>query len=869
MVGKILQISILLINMGIIQLNNSMYLRSVGVMAAASYETSDNEPTRSSTGEAMMDVDDMNIQIINVIFKRDDSERNIEQKTVMDKNPMFYFQSEKRPLGGLCNGSHEKIHQVADSVENPVTDFQSKFKCSQGNPMKYHTLVESYQFIITKTKSDLKFNFTGHFFYKSCMCFEKLLSLKKNDSLFDVSLDSFTEIMKLLEYLITKPTLISNEEPMECDQAEGKNILLEKNDGSKEIPQDLSYSEFAEIVEETLISKGYYEWPLAAYLSIFNLSLQYCNDVLIIQKQANQIFSFDLADKTIGKNFYVRIIKGSFFSLDQACTFQENIDILSFFFKNKNILGLELIDFEHEPMADEKYMRHDAEIIRKPENELQEEINTRGALLKLMNIPAFREIKTLKIKNVDLHGIDVNILFELKNLINLEVTSESEEIKRGIGKIIRENNNLKSILLESVLLSEILFYSLSTVSPEVFVLKNCKPYERNRNTNSETISFHSLFEDSKSKFGSKLLQLEIVGGKNLNPNFFAHLKNLKILKLISCLNENISEERFKNISEIKNLEELTISGNTFYQNFTLKIFSDITSLSKLELVDCEIDFSSYENTNLCAIKWNCDLKELSISTNHSVGVFKFINCFPTLEVLNLSEYDVKDIGYNTNQLSVELPPNLKVLKLEKLGKAFFRKFHITPLKKIESLSLRDSNLITCCDFLRTIDETSPLIKLDLSSCTLNIIDTRKLRIYKTVKHLFIYDTQFQNMNINEFLGELNGFALEEIYISNVDLIIKGVKLISQLNKFPSLKKIFLYSVSIPEKSFDSTELSGFPNLKLFSIGYDEKNVCKKEIEILESFFNSEILKTFKIDSPLILTNEKKQAPLASAPERVE
>ncbi|KAK1348043.1 hypothetical protein LUQ84_002737 [Hamiltosporidium tvaerminnensis] len=133
-----------------------MYLRSVGVMAAASYETSDNEPTRSSTGEAMMDVDDMNIQIINVIFKRDDSERNIEQKTVMDKNPMFYFQSEQRPLGGLCNGSHEKIHQVADSVENPVTDFQSKFKCSQGNPMKYHTLVESYQFIITKTKSDLK-----------------------------------------------------------------------------------------------------------------------------------------------------------------------------------------------------------------------------------------------------------------------------------------------------------------------------------------------------------------------------------------------------------------------------------------------------------------------------------------------------------------------------------------------------------------------------------------------------------------------------------------------------------------------------------------------------------------------------------------
>ncbi|TBU17675.1 hypothetical protein CWI38_0268p0040 [Hamiltosporidium tvaerminnensis] len=816
--------------MGILQLNNSMYLRSVGVMAAASYETSDNEPTRSSTGEAMMDVDDMNIQIINVIFKRDDSERNIEQKTVMDKNPMFYFQSEQRPLGGLCNGSHEKIHQVADSVENPVTDFQSKFKCSQGNPMKYHTLVESYQFIITKTKSDLKFNFTGHFFYKSFMCFEKLLGLKKDDSLFDVSLDSFTEIMKLLEYLITKPkdsflsALISNEEPMECDQAEGKNILLEKNDGSKEIPQDLSYSEFAEIVEETLISKGYYEWPLAAYLSIFNLSLQYCNDVLIIQKQANQIFSFDLADKTIGKNFYVRIIKGSFFSLDQACTFQENIDILSFFFKNKNILGLELIDFEHEPMADEKYMRHDAEIIRKPENELQEEINTRGALLKLMNIPAFREIKTLKIKNVDLHGIDVNILFELKNLINLEVTSESEEIKRGIGKIIRENNNLKSILLESVLLSKILFDSLKKVSPEVFVLKNCKPYERNRNTNSETISFLSLFEDSKSKFGPKLLQLEIVGGKNLNPNFFAHLKNLKILKLISCLNENISEERFKNISEIKNLEELTISGNTFYQNFTLKIF------------------------------------KLSISTNHSVGVFKFINCFPTLEVLNLSEYDVNANIYTTNQLSVELPPNLKVLKLEKLGKAFFRKFHITPLKKIESLSLRDSNLITCCDFLRTIDETSPLIKLDLSSCTLNIIDTRKLRIYKTVKHLFIYDTQFQNMNINEFLGELNGFALEEIYISNVDLIIKGVKLISQLNKFPSLKKIFLYSVSIPEKSFDS---------KLFSIGYDEKNVCKKEIEILESFFNSEILKTFKIDSPLILTNEKKQAPLASAPERVE
>ncbi|TBU04108.1 hypothetical protein CWI36_0811p0020, partial [Hamiltosporidium magnivora] len=193
--------------------------------------------------------------------------------------------------------------------------------------------------------------------------------------------------------------------------------------------------------------------------------------------------------------------------------------------------------------------------------------------------------------------------------------------------------------------------------------------------------------------------------------------------------------------------------------------------------------------------------------------------------------------------------NLKVLKLKKLKNLFFKKFKIQLHEKVESLYLRDS-IWDCRSSPWCFISTKTLLKLDLSFCTLSATDINELKCLDRLTHLFLYDTEFQDLDLYKFLDLISALYLEEIYISKEDLKITNVRLMTLLKKFSNLKKIFLYSVVIPEGPFDREELDQFCNLKLFFVGYVEKNAreSETEIEILNSYFKPGIVKTFKINA---------------------
>ncbi|TBU07787.1 hypothetical protein CWI39_0270p0010 [Hamiltosporidium magnivora] len=909
MIGTILRLSILLMNVGIFQINNSMYLRNVGVMAAVFSEPSEDKsdgPSMEGTGlDVDTDQEEKKPLVFEFIFLKEEeaSEIDSEEMNVTNINDRYGVADENTYLFRLCNGTHEiPQHATTHSNQEFINSNENKIECSEKIPMDDHFLLEihdlSYHKDIIRFNTllnivkNLKLKIERKVFLHEYIVYRNFkyiikLSDSQDDSFYDIPLNCFRQIIDTLNFLDPEPSknldefltkfysktkffyknreecfrnknspllnFFSDYTLRKCYQTEDEAGHANINDGFEETKQDSSGINSTNTADEFMLKKYCYDWPLGAYLSRYNLSLQYTDGVVTVEKKTTQVFTRDLAGKLIADNFYFRLIKGSFFRFNHACIFDENIVILSFFFRKRNILGLELSDLEYEPTIEERHPEHDHQIIKNASTskniEFPPENDTRQAVFNLMKIiPAFREIKTLKIKNVELDLFDLNALSDLQSLTNLEITS-SKEIERILGKIILKNKSLKNIVLESVILEENFFDSLKLISPEVLVLKNCKPPKECQVLNFQSEKIFSLFSDQASIFASKLHKFEIVGEKNIDPNFLKFLKKLKVLKLISCFDKILSQEYFGYISKIQDLEELNLSGNEFYSYFNVKIFSKMTSLSKLELEDCGIDFSSTVPSNLDKKEFKCALKELNLSKNKSENVFLFVNCFPGLEVLDLSEFCVEGNPNRTNQVEVSLPENLKVLKLKKLKNSFFKKFKIQFHKKVESLYLRDS-IWDCRSSPWCFISTKTLLKLDLSFCTLSATDVNELKCLDRLTHLFLYDTEFQDLDLYKFLDLISARYLEEIYISKEDLKITNVRLMTLLKKFSNLKKIFLYSVVIPEGSFDREELDQFCNLKLFFVGYVEKNAheSETEIEILNSYFKPGIVKTFKINA---------------------
>lgn len=311
--------------------------------------------------------------------------------------------------------------------------------------------------------------------------------------------------------------------------------------------------------------------------------------------------------------------------------------------------------------------------------------------------------------------------------------------------------------------------------------------------------------DIKNYINCRLLESLSISGSNNNE-----LKNIKQIKQLSKLKilkldglDLIEEYIFEN--DLKELF-LNLKRNGLAYKYKKEMFINLNTLTKLSVVDGELDNDIYEYLN--------ELRELTINGCNINNVIFRLNKLTKLELSNLEIKDIKEILselYSLDDLSLHYVDSY----LE------FDDSNIPNLSKITRLSVKSKNKSFSFVSLKCIK----YLFLDAIYFDYKIRNLNSL-LYLSIKFNFPFDMDIMS---NMFL-KLENLETLEIY-GNVNIkkeMFKGLN---------NLKYLFLYSVCIVEcdafKYLTSLEVinisedSKYPNGLLEQILKYNRNIfCK-------------------------------------------
>lgn len=257
------------------------------------------------------------------------------------------------------------------------------------------------------------------------------------------------------------------------------------------------------------------------------------------------------------------------------------------------------------------------------------------------------------LKNIlQLSGIDINTIFEIRNLNNLTYL----EVFNLVGNNITEIEGLDS-------------------------LKKLKLLLLSHNKIKEIKGLHNLYQLECLALNNN--EIELVEGLenlfNLQELYLSHNKITEIKglnKLEKLINLSFSYNKIKNIEKHNlpvNLEVLSLTGNKIGNNFSG--IKNLTKLKKLDLFDCQIDSIEYipelkdleilnlgnnNITEINALNNLLKLKELNLANNniHKIYELSKLEDLESLGLENNKICEIEGLGNLTNLTSINLDGNL-------------------------------------------------------------------------------------------------------------------------------------------------------------------------------------------------------------------
>lgn len=288
--------------------------------------------------------------------------------------------------------------------------------------------------------------------------------------------------------------------------------------------------------------------------------------------------------------------------------------------------------------------------------------------IKRKDLKGLEEIVSLTVIRNRLRDLPENLLYDLRNLIEFDMSSNNVEIPQNFFKKATQlktldlNNNylpknttgmfdnLKKIMMLSMWemeitnLDENIFRNISTVQIIELSLNKIESLPLNIFKQLTQLTDLSLRKNNLQQLPEgifdnnvKLRKLKLDENKNLSslpPNLFKSLTNLELLLMSSCNLTTIQENTFSGLSKLK---EIDLSANKLI-TLPKTLFKDLQSLETLNL-----EYNHLEELPEFIFDSLHNLKELKLTRNKlklSYNTFYGLN---KLEILILGSNQLKHI----------------------------------------------------------------------------------------------------------------------------------------------------------------------------------------------------------------------------------
>ncbi|KAK1347238.1 hypothetical protein LUQ84_003219 [Hamiltosporidium tvaerminnensis] len=457
-----------------------------------------------------------------------------------------------------------------------------------------------------------------------------------------------------------------------------------------------------------------------------------------------------------------------------------------------------------------------------------------------INIDVLENLSFLSLSGNTLNISDILYIFNLKNLISLNISQCN--IKKGYIPST-ENSQIQNLDLTGNILNENDLLAL-------FKIKKLKTL----NISRCSLTKNTLKLLNKISKDSNIEVLDILHNRlsKRDINFISNLKKLNKLNVSSCFLEKSSLSNLKNLSKYKNLETLDISSNNISTediSSILRILSlkelfmnrcsghilkintpslyNLSRIKKLDLQENDLSFADLDfivkleylevlNLRNCKIglnglvifsnaKSHLSLLELNLGYNIlSASDILAINCFSTMRFLDLRNTKLEEGKFSFLRCE-QLKKCLSVLILAQNNLDYEDVYNLSTFENLRKLdlsySIRKPGLIY---LFKNSCISKSLEFLDLSFCKLNANDI--LGILKCRNLLFLilkccnlkygcfscYDELFLDLKIQLL-------SLKRNNISSKDL--------KNIFKIPTIRFLCLSHCNLPKNALDIAEFS--------------------------------------------------------------
>lgn len=319
----------------------------------------------------------------------------------------------------------------------------------------------------------------------------------------------------------------------------------------------------------------------------------------------------------------------------------------------------------------------------------------------------------------------------------------------------------------------------------------------------------------------------------LEDNDLVQVINLDLaprLKELRLNGNTVDENTVGSIAVLKNLEYLSLSGNTVTD---LNFLAELTALAHLELANCGVrQFREFQHKD-------GDTGEI---VTEKISNTSYLKALSGLKILDLSDNpDLKDIS-GLSALTNLIVFYLNNVKPEKADA-------VRSMTKLEYLSMQNSGL-SDFSFLNTLNQ---LRYLNLSGHSCAAFDFRYLRSYDNLVGLFLdaaADSEVQNFNT--FVGKTN---LRYISLANMK--------IGAMEKIPDMENLTYLGlrntgISDFNGKFDENDgylwsLDRFESVKYLDVSQNPKLFWKMNLELLYDIARKENVPTsvviYRDDAP--------------------